>query len=127
VLGDSPTIKLGITGVLLDPPYSAEAGRNSAVYSVEDLYVAHDVREWAIEHGDNPLMRIALCGYDGEHAMPANWAIYRWKATGGYGGLGDGTGRANAAREVIYFSLHCLGMQQRSFFDLPVSLDEDAG
>ena len=47
--------------------------------------VAHDVRKWAIEHGDDPLLRIALCGYDGEHEMPGEWECLEWKAKGGYG------------------------------------------
>lgn len=42
------------------------------------------------------------------HAMPANWTIHRWKTSGGYGSQGDGTGRANASRECIWFSPHCL-------------------
>jgi hypothetical protein len=115
VLGDSPTIKLGVTGVLLDPPYSAEAGRDPGLYGVEDDSVAHDVREWAIEHGNNPLLRIALCGYESEHAagMPDNWEVYRWKAAGGYGSLGNGSGRENAERETIWFSPHCLKQPQQ--------------
>ncbi len=108
VCGPFPTHKLGITGVFLDPPYSAEAGRDNELYSVEDLSVAHDVRAWAIANGDNPKMRIALCGYDTEHAMPDTWTAYAWKTGGGYGRLGEGRGRANAAREVIWFSPYCL-------------------
>jgi hypothetical protein len=108
VLGDTPTFKNGTTGILLDPPYSAEADRDGMLYGVDDLSVAHDVREWAIEHGDNPQLRIALCGYDTEHAMPGNWMQYVWKAGGGYGSQGNGRGRGNAVREVIWFSPHCL-------------------
>ena len=119
VLGPTPTTKLGLTGVLLDPPYSAEADRDGSLYGVDDLSVAHDVREWAIEHGDDPLMRIALCGYDGEHAMPESWQRVEWKAHGGYGSQGDGRGRDNATREVIWFSRHCINVSsptQRSLF-----------
>ncbi len=72
--------------------------------------VAADVRQWAIENGDNPLMRIALCGYDTEHgdAMPDAWHAWRWKASGGYGSQGNGRGRANAGRETVWFSPHCI-------------------
>lgn len=107
VIGDSPTIKHGITGVFLDPPYSDDADR-ADLYSAEDFSVAHDVREWAIANGDNPLLRIALCGYEGEHAMPDTWEAVAWKARGGYGSQGEGRGRANASRERIWFSPHCL-------------------
>jgi hypothetical protein len=107
VLGESPTTKLGVTGVFLDPPYTAEADR-ADLYSEEDFSVAHDVREWAIANGDNPLLRIALCGYEGEHVMPESWEAVAWKARGGYGSQGTGRGRENANRERIWFSPHCL-------------------
>lgn len=104
VLGDSVTIKHGITGVFLDPPYSAD--EHGVKYSA-DSDVAAQVREWALANGDNPLLRIALCGYSGEHEMPG-WTEIAWKARGGYGSQGDGRGRANAKRETIWFSKHCL-------------------
>lgn len=108
ICGPSPTFIHGMTGVFLDPPYSAEADRVE-VYRTEDLTIAHRVREWAIEAGRNPLMRVALCGYDTEHAMPADWAVFAWKANGGYSNLGDDTrGRANASRERVWFSPACL-------------------
>lgn len=106
VCGDSVTTKHGVTAVFLDPPYSAEADR-SEFYTCEDLSVAHDVRRWALERGGDKLMRICLAGYDGEHDMPG-WVAVPWKARGGFGSQGDGRGRANAAREVLWFSPHCL-------------------
>lgn len=112
VCGPSPTTKLGLTAVFLDPPYSDKAGRDSNLYAVDSLDVAHECREWAIANGDNPLLRIALCGYDGEHDMPDSWAVYRWKAHGGFGNLGNGTGRDNAHREIVWFSPHCLASNQ---------------
>lgn len=108
VCGPSPTVKLGLTGVFLDPPYSDEAGRTADIYAQDCGDVAHDVRRWAIEHGDDPMLRIALCGYEGEHAMPETWAEAAWKAHGGYGSQGEGRGRENAGRERIWFSPHCL-------------------
>jgi hypothetical protein len=78
------------------------------LYAEESGSVAHDVREWAIEHGEDPLLRIALCGYEGEHAMPDTWTEVAWKATGGYGSQASGRGLANAHRERIWFSPHCL-------------------
>ena len=110
ICGPSPTVKHGITGVFLDPPYADEAGRTDGLYAVDDGLVAHAVREWAVEWGRDPRMRIALCGYEGEHTMPDDWECVYWKARGGYGSQGDaeGTGRANAGRERIWFSPHCL-------------------
>jgi hypothetical protein len=107
VCGPTPTVKQGLTGVLLDPPYSDEAQRTGDLYAVDSGTVAHDVRAWAIAHGDDPRLRIALCGYQDEHAMPEGWVSVGWKAHGGYGSQGQGRGRANASREVVWFSRHC--------------------
>lgn len=108
VLGPSPTFRLGVTGVFLDPPYADTAGRNAGLYAVDDLSVAHDVREWAIANGDNPLMRIVVAGYDGEHEFPDSWRRVGWKAQGGYALQGNGNGRANRERETLWISPHCL-------------------
>lgn len=109
VLGSSPTEKLGVTGILLDPPYADTADRTADLYGVDSLSVAHDVREWAIANGDNPMLRIALCGYEGEHQMPDGWSVYAWKAGGGYGSQSQtSNGRDNAHRERIWFSPHCI-------------------
>lgn len=107
VLGETPTTKHGLTGVFLDPPYADSAGRTSDLYSVDDAAISGAVREWAIEHGDNPLLRIALCGYEGEHAMPDDWEMVAWKATGGYGSR-NSRGLLNAHRERIWFNKSCL-------------------
>ena len=115
ICGPTPTFKHGITAVFLDPPYSAEANRSDRVYAQDDLAVAHQVREWAIENGDNPDLRIAVCGYDGEHVLPDSWECVKWKAHGGYGSMGNGQGRENSARETVWFSPHCLNSQANLF------------
>ncbi len=108
VMGDSVTIKHGITAILLDPPYSAT--EHSVKYSGAERDVAADVRLWAIQNGQNPNLRIALCGYDGEHDFDGRgWTCVAWRARGGYGSQSDGRGRDNAARERIWFSPHCIG------------------
>lgn len=94
-----------LTGVFLDPPYaSADLGMR---YSGGHEVTADNVREWALAHGDNPMFRIALCGYDGEHVMPG-WECLPWKAAGGYGSGRGGRGEKNSRRERIWFSSHCL-------------------
>jgi len=105
VVGDSVTIHNGLTGVFLDPPY---ASARNMTYTVDSTTVAHDVREWAIANGDNPMLRIALCGYEGEHAMPESWHVVKWKTQGGYGAQANNQGRENAAKERIWFSPHCI-------------------
>jgi len=102
ILGPSPTTCIGVTGVFLDPPYSDKAGRSVDLYAQDDLEVAHAVREWAIANGADPKLRIALCGYEGEHEMPSDWTCVAWQAAGGYGSA------ENARRERIWFSPHCL-------------------
>lgn len=116
VLGRSSTELIGVTGILLDPPYSAAAGRDPSLYSTEDLDVAHQVREWAIANGSNPKLRIALCGYEGEHDMPADWQCVPWKAVGGYAASAGNT--ENALRERIWFSPACQRIEraQRDLF-----------
>jgi hypothetical protein len=123
VLGDSVTHKHGLTAVFLDPPYSHDL-RDNTLYGREDDCAA-DVRAWAIENGNNPLLRIALCGYADEHAMPDSWECYRWKTSGGYGSQGNGAGRDNANRECIWFNPACISQckaKQSLLFDLEVSL-----
>lgn len=76
--------------------------------------LSNEVRDWAVAHGHEPKLRIALCGYEGEHAMPADWECVPWKASGGYG---NRTGNKNAERERIWFSPNCLKAEP-SLFDL---------
>lgn len=114
VTGPAVTTCIGTTGVLLDPPYADTAERDPSLYSCDSLEVAHQVREWAIEHGDDPALRIALCGYEGEHEMPESWRKVAWKANGGYGSRNPEN--KNRGRERIWFSPHCLGSRQRDLF-----------
>ncbi len=103
----------GVSGaVFLDPPYRD----GNLEYVAGHGNVSQDVAKWAIENGDNPLVRIALCGYDGEHDMPSSWECVPWKAKGGYGGQSKDHDNPNAKRERIWFSPHCLGSTQRSLF-----------
>lgn len=116
VLGRSVTELIGTTGILFDPPYLVEAGRDPSLYSVEDATVAIAVREWCIANGNNPKLRIALCGYEGEHEMPANWQCVSWKAVGGYAAAAGNT--ENAHRERIWFSPACLRVERAEQMDL---------
>lgn len=106
VLGPSITFRHGKTAILLDPPYGEgnmdyAAGGNCGA-------LARAVWEWATVNGDNPDLRIAVCGYEGAFDVPPTWECLAWKNRGGYGSQGDGEGRENAARERIWFSPHCL-------------------
>lgn len=113
VLTPSVTTYVGTCGVLLDPPYSHDM--RERCYS-EDHDISADVRTWAIENGDNPEFRIALCGYEGEHAMPDTWECVAWKAHGGY--ARTDRGKENRERERVWFSPHCLKAELPLFADL---------
>ena len=108
VCGPTPTVKQGLTAVFLDPPYADTAERDDDLYAKDSLSVAHTVREWAIEHGDDKRLRIALCGYQGEHVMPTSWTEWAWKSRGGYGSQSNVHDNPNARRERIWFSPHCV-------------------
>ncbi len=100
-----------ITGVFLDPPYDLE-GRVKKVYQ-QDENIFSEVCRWAIDNGDNPRMRIVLCGYDGNHGIPDTWQTYSWETNGGMANqaLGDSRGKDNSKKEVIWFSPHCLKVE----------------
>ena len=84
------------------------------LYRVDCGSVAHDVRTWAIEQGANPLMRIALCGYEGEHQLPG-WHLVPWKARGGFSSQNK-EGNDNCRRERIWFSPYCEPSRQGELF-----------
>jgi DNA adenine methylase len=107
VLGPSPTTKQGLTGVFLDPLYADSTQRTANLYAIDSESVAHGVCKWAIEHGDDPKMRIALCGYEGEHKIPKSWKTVEWKARGGYSSQSKEK-NLNPHKERIWFSPHCL-------------------
>lgn len=122
VLGKPVVTPNGVLGgVFLDPPYASDSG-HSIEYRGQTGDIADGVREWALGNGDNPLLRIALCGYASEGAdvlAEAGWTVHPWKAKGGYGSMGDSGGRVNSARETIWFSPHCLdpANRQPALFD----------
>jgi hypothetical protein len=113
VTGPSVTVKHGVCGIFLDPPYDmrvvaekSSSRGDAPLYANHDNDLSKDVRDWAVENGENRLLRIAVCGYEGEHAFPDSWACVPWKATGGYGS--QGSNYENGGRERIWFSPHCL-------------------
>ena len=117
ITGPSITHKRGLTAVFLDPPYGVE-DRDDGCYGEHDcLEVSTAVAQWCREHGENPLLRIVLCGYAGEHDLPG-WQTLAWKGPGGY------QGQANAHRERLWISPHCLPLErQLDLFETSVGVD----
>jgi hypothetical protein len=103
ILTPAVTWKHGLTGVVLDPPY--EGFDN--LYGTEP--VSARVRAWCIENGARKDLRIALCGYDGEHneLEALGWTVEAWKAQGGYSNQSDGENE-NSKKERIWFSPACI-------------------
>jgi hypothetical protein len=111
VLGESVTVKHGITGVFLDPPYADE--EHSIEYGMAEGTTTADAARWALENGDDPLLKIAFCGYEGSIVFPESWDCLEWKAQGGYGNQSEnGRGRENSHRERIWFSPACKRIPQ---------------
>lgn len=110
VSSPSLTFTHGLTGVFLDPPYSEGEIDYSAGSKCSD-----GAREWAIANGNNPLLRIALCGYEGEHEMPPEWSVHKWNAGAGYNVQSEER-TGNGRRERIWFSPACLSVSQGSMF-----------
>jgi DNA adenine methylase len=82
------------TAVFLDPPYSKASGRRPGLYNIDSLGVARYVRRWALAAAQLGV-KVALCGYVGEHTIPPDWEEITWHAQWG----GD--------KERIWFSPNC--------------------
>ncbi len=83
--------KRGQCAILLDPPYE---NVRPQFYDHHDTSLPARCREFALAAA-SPRLKIALCGYEGDHAMPSDWEELAW---------GSQTGKG---RERIWFSPHC--------------------
>jgi site-specific DNA-adenine methylase len=115
---DSTLTRLGTTGVFLDPPYrkhlaDGTKNRSSHIYANDKTQdvgaLCDEVSAWCLKWGGDREIRFALCGLEGEYPAidAAGWEKVPWKSRGGYGNRTE-EGKANAARERIWFSPGCL-------------------
>lgn len=106
VVKDSITTRHGLTAVFLDPPYT----KGEMDYSAGGMGrgIADDVRAWCAENGNNPQLRIVLCGHAGEHdaLLAQGWHTRTWTAGGGYARTDEAI--ANRQSEIIWCSPHCV-------------------
>jgi DNA adenine methylase len=106
VLTSTVTYKIGQTGVFLDPPYLQDC---EDPYS-SDPDVQDRCLQWALENGNNPLLRIVLSSYYEEKLekqfTAKGWALHRWKAHGGYSCKNN-----NNKRETLFISPYCIKKQ----------------
>ena len=119
VVKDSITTYNGLTAVFLDPPYT----KGDMDYSAGGMGqgIADDVRAWCAENGNNPQLRIVLCGHAGEHdaLLAQGWHTRTWTAGGGYARTDEAI--ANRQSETLWCSPHCVperGVVQDLFSEL---------
>src|SRR5690625_423118 len=121
VLTPSVTTKHGLTAILLDPPYDHEAIQDARMYGggTYDKSISAAVRQWCIQNGADPLLRIALCGYGTEHdeLLAHGWTRESWRARKGYQSVSsDGTHTGHL--EAIWYSPNCINPDaQPGLFD----------
>lgn len=95
------------TAVFLDPPYQPD-GVDTSIYERFSDTIFYEVKDWCVDNGEDPDLRIALCGYEG-NKMPPDWYEYEWSTDGGLGKINvEGRGMENRSRERIWFSPHCI-------------------
>jgi hypothetical protein len=114
----------GVCGVFLDPPYMAETGRAMGLYASESGDVAHAVQAWCVANGADPKLRIALAGYDTEHAAleAHGWRAVEWFSEGWLkGGMANQSADGHQqGRERLWLSPHCLMPAGAALEDLPM-------
>ncbi|TWT57688.1 D12 class N6 adenine-specific DNA methyltransferase [Thalassoglobus neptunius] len=129
--------KNSISGIFLDPPYAHSLARVQQLLGLAteisdpdrgrtDCYLCDDdksqvdqlvadVNHWCQQSGSNPRLRIALCGYSGEHdnlVSDHSWTKHSWTTHGGWANTSkktDTRGKENKSRETIWFSPGCVG------------------
>ena len=93
--------EFGVVGILLDPPYPRHL--RDFDYDTDAADVWQRAARWAVANGDNPKLRIAVCGYndaESDALFPHSWTRFVWRRSG----IGQ-----NKDRECIWFSPHCKG------------------
>jgi DNA adenine methylase len=111
VLTDSVTVRHGLTGVFLDPPYTKGAMDYAAGGVGGEL--ADKVRAWCAKNGNDKRLRIVLCGHAGEHdaLLQDGWHTRAWTARKGYAITDEAV--ENSASETLWCSHHCVPERQK--------------
>jgi len=125
----SGALSFGSTvGIFLDPPYLGDV-RTADLYAVDDHTIAHSVRQWCLDNGNNPRLRIVLAGYTTEHddLMPETWQRVYWSSSASYqttgsaarAAAGQAVGNlANRHTECLWLSPHCAAPATTNQLDL---------
>lgn len=106
VCKDSVTTRHGLTAVFFDPPYDKGAMDYGA--GGMGLGISSSVRDWCADNGQDPKLRIVLCGHAGEHdaLLAKGWNTRKWTARKGYALTSEAV--ANSASETLWCSPHCV-------------------
>jgi DNA adenine methylase len=100
----------GFCGVFFDPPYGDV--RTAGVYTHDSMTISTQVRQWCIEHGEDPSFRVVLAGYDTEHVEleQHGWACVPWYRAGFLKGGMRNTGSSGTqnTRERLWLSPNCV-------------------
>lgn len=106
VLTPVVTANHGQTAVFLDPPYTD--GNMDYAASGCGGELAAQVRQWCMDNGHRPDMRIVLCGRGGEHdaLLTHGWTVRAWRAHSGYARQAEAKQRAQD--EKLWCSPACL-------------------
>lgn len=94
--------------MFLDPPYATDK-RTPNIYAEDTGAPAAAALAWCIANGAEPSLRIALCGYAGEHDVlerEHGWSVFAWSSRGGYARTDEGKERRH--QERLWLSPHCL-------------------
>ncbi len=110
VCKNSVTTRHGLTGVFLDPPYTKGAMDYAAGGVGTDLPM--QVQAWCADNGNDPLLRIVLCGHAGEHdaLLAHGWHTRTWQARKGYALTAEAV--SNSASETLWCSPQCIPATQ---------------
>lgn len=111
VVTESVTVRHGLTGVFLDPPYTKGAMDYAAGGVGGEL--ADKVRAWCAKNGNDKRLRIVLCGHAGEHdaLLQDGWHTRAWTARKGYAITDEAV--ENSASETLWCSPHCVPERQK--------------
>ena len=116
VVKDSVTVRHGLTAVFLDPPYFK--GEMDYAAGGVGTNLPAEVGTWCATNGDNPKLRIVICGHAGEHdaLLAKGWTERKWTARKGYAITDEAV--ANSASETIWCSPHCVAKMSDDQFSL---------
>ena len=106
---DSVTTRHGLTGLFLDPPYTKGAMDYAAGGVGTDLPM--QVQAWCAANGQDPQLRIVLCGHAGEHdaLLQHGWHTRTWTARKGYALTDEAV--QNSKDETIWCNPACVPVE----------------